>query len=92
LLTDIGSKSRWVIGGTANCNAKDADFLVLEVGNGSVTWTNGSGKRSIERILGSDENAFRTESSGVTWAYARNGGNIDAQASDGGKSLLTRCP
>jgi hypothetical protein len=92
LLSDIGSKSRWAFGGTTDCYAKNTGLLSLEVGSGSITWINGLGNRSIERILASDENTFRTESSGLTWTYSRSGDNIDAQASGGRPFVLKRCP
>ena len=100
LLTDIGDKSRWAIGGTLNCNAKDFNFFSLEVGSGSITWVNGFGRMSIETILASSENKFRTttyisdttENRGLTWDCSRDGDRIRVQPLGHSAYVLTRCP
>jgi hypothetical protein len=99
-LTDIGGKSRWAIGGTANCNTKDVNFFSLEVGNGSITWVDGFGRMNIETILASSENKFRTityisdttENRGLAWDYSRDGDRVHVQPLGRSAYVLTRCP
>jgi hypothetical protein len=106
LLANLGSKSRWALGGAVNCNfPKDANFLSLEVGSNSIIWTNGLGSLDVETIVASYENAFHTststsshvsgpnEKTGQQWAYSRNGDGMVAQPFGGRSALvLTRCP
>jgi hypothetical protein len=93
LLADIGSKSRWAMDGSMCNNTKDANFLSLEVGNGSVTWVSGLGRVETETILASSENEFRTRSSQQLLAYSRHGeSSIYVQSSRGAAFFLERCP
>jgi hypothetical protein len=102
LLTVIGGKSRWAKWSDLYCaETKDANFLSLEVGNGSITWVNGLGRMETEKIIVSYENAFHTSSSvsQQTFAYSRDRSGIPAQPSrllvepsNGSAYLLQRCP
>jgi hypothetical protein len=93
LLADIGGKSRWAMDGSMCNNTKDANFLSLEVGNGSVTWVSGLGKVETETILDSTENGFRTRSSQQLLGYSRHGeSSIYVQSSKGASFVLERCP
>jgi TIR domain len=95
-LTDIGSRSRWVIGSASCADAKKA--YSLTIGTASITWLSGEGNQDIESISSSSENEFRTitQSSahmkpGQTWTYSRQGDRIRVDPGGRPAFTLTRC-
>jgi hypothetical protein len=104
LLSDVGSNSRWAIGGTAICNSANESFFSLEVGSGSITWVDGLGSKYIETIVSSNENSFYTKTSALppvvsrntrkgaeTYAYWRQNNSLFVQPSTGSNFYLERC-
>jgi hypothetical protein len=89
LIADIGSKSRWTMGGVTNCrNSKDANFFSLEIGNDSIIWTNGVGSRDVETLLTSYVNAFYTDKR----SYSGSSDSLYVQPHNQMAFFLARCP
>jgi hypothetical protein len=104
LLSDVGSNSRWAIGGTAICNSSNESFFSLEVASSSITWVDGLGSKYIETIVSSNENSFYTKTSALppvvsrktrkgaeTYAYWRQNNSLFVQPSSGSNFYLERC-
>jgi hypothetical protein len=89
LIADIGSKSQWTMGGVTNCrNSKDANFFSLEIGDDSITWTNGAGSQDVETLIASYVNGFYTNKR----SYSGSPDSIYVQPRDRMAFFLARCP
>jgi len=102
LLTEMGSRTRWAIGSTSNCNVAKSAYT-LEVNSGSIIWRNGLGSVNIESVVSSSENELYTttrssvqkHSDNVTpgqpWTYTRDGDRIRVRADGRSAFTLFRC-
>ena len=102
LLTEMGSRTRWAIGSTSNCNVAKSAYT-LEIGSGSIIWRNGLGSVNVESVVSSNENELYTTTqssvqmrsdnvkSGQPWTYTRDGDRIRVRADGRSAFTLFRC-
>jgi TIR domain len=103
LLASIGSSSRWVRDGWANCGNRDRNRSMTSTID-SITWIDGSNV-DVEAVTSTTYDEFQTRtqksahvpsdtniSIGTTWTYSRVGDGMRAQNSLGQSYILVRCP
>ena len=102
LLNQMGPRSQWAIGNTANCSVSRTSYS-FELSAGSITWRNGLGSVDIESVTTNDVDSFATVTrtsthsdgnnvrTGQVWNYWREGNHIRAQAVGKNAFAVYRC-
>lgn len=102
LLSQMGPRSQWAIGSTANCNVARSSYS-FELAAGSITWRNGVGSVDIESVTSNNDDSFSTTTrtsihsdgnnvrTGQVWNYWREGNHIRAQAVGKNAFSVFRC-